>query len=283
MIIVRSIKEVRNYVSKARKKNHWVGFVPTMGALHEGHMSLIRRAIKECGFVVVSIFVNPLQFGPRENFGAYPRTLAHDRKILKNLGINVLFCPSGNEMFPEGYKTYVDVKGLGDVLCGKSRPDHFCGVATVVLKLFQNVVPDKAYFGLKDYQQYVIIQQMAEDLNLPIKVHGCPTVREKDGLAMSSRNVNLTKRERLEAPMIYSVLKSAKKEIISGRKNAHYIKSYARRQISEKTSGRIDYFEVLDAGSLKHIKKTIKGRVLIATAVKFKKVRLMDNIIFSLK
>ena len=179
MIIVRSIKGIRSRVLKARKKNKKIGFVPTMGALHEGHISLIRRAIKECACVVVSIFVNPLQFGSRENFGVYPRTLVRDRKILKNLGINVLFCPSGNEMFPEGYKTYVDVKGLGDVLCGKSRPDHFCGVATVVLKLFQIVVPDKAYFGLKDYQQYVIIQQMAGDLNLPIKVCGCPTVREK--------------------------------------------------------------------------------------------------------
>ncbi len=278
MKIIRSIRELKTFVKAAQKNNKTIGFVPTMGYLHEGHLSLMRKAKKYCDICVVSIFVNPLQFGPKEDFRKYPREIKRDECLSKEAGVDIIFYPSAKNMYPSGYLTYVEVKGISDVLCGKSRPRHFKGVATVVMKLFNITQPDIAYFGQKDAQQAVIIQKMVRDLNIPLKIKVTPTIRENDGLAMSSRNVYLNSQERRDATILNLALKNAKNLIRKGERSSQVVIANIKKMILLKKTAKIDYVECVDANNLSPLKKP-EGRVLIALAVWFGKTRLIDNII----
>jgi pantoate--beta-alanine ligase len=253
-----------------------------MGALHEGHLSLIRQGRKENDSVVVSIFVNPIQFGPHEDYRRYPRNLSKDMYLCRKEGVDVIYYPRPKDMYAGDFKTYVEVKDLSQVLCGKSRPGHFRGVATVVTKLFNIVEPDVAYFGQKDMQQAVIIKKMVSDLNMPIKVKVMPIVREEDGLAMSSRNAYLNPQERKEASILYQALIRAEGLIKKGKRDSQYIIKKMKGLINSKRSTQIDYIEIVDLDNLKPL-KTVKGKVLIALAVWVGRTRLIDNIIVAVK
>lgn len=261
-----------------RCRGYSVGFIPTMGALHRGHLSLIHRARQENNRVIVSIFVNPIQFGPHEDFKKYPRGLKKDALLCRRERVDIMFYPDAKEMYPDNYKTYVTVEDLSCVLCGKFRPVHFRGVTTIVTKLFNIVQPDIAYFGQKDAQQAIIIKRMVEDLNIPLKIKIMPTVREKDGLAMSSRNVYLNKQEREDAVVLSQSLNMAKhlikRKILDSRK---IIKKMAGL-IKTKKTAKIDYIAIVDSENLNPIKK-IKDNYLIALAVWIGKTRLIDNLI----
>ena len=255
-----------------------IGLVPTMGYLHEGHLQLVRAARMQSDFVVVSIFVNPIQFGPKEDFRRYPRDFGRDRRLLESAGADVVFYPALKDMYPEGFATFVEVERLGDGLCGASRPGHFRGVATVVAKLLNTVMPDVAVFGAKDAQQAFVIRRMARDLGFHTRIVIVPTVREKDGLAMSSRNVYLAPEQRAEAPALHRSLMLAKKLIRQGERNAAKVKATMRRMILRETGGRIDYVEMVDTDELRPV-RTIEGETLVALAVFFGKTRLIDNVI----
>lgn len=275
---IRSIEEMHNFALRMKLRGKKIAFVPTMGALHEGHLSLVEEAKKRGEVVVVSIFVNPIQFGPKEDFARYPRNLKKDKKLLQNFDIDVLFVPDVFEIFPPGFKTYVEVEKLSQLMCGKSRPTHFRGVATIVAKLFNIVCPDVAIFGEKDFQQLVIIKQMVRDLNFPAEIVSCPTVREFDGLAMSSRNAYLTSSERKSATILYQALLLAKEEIEKGERDAQKIITKMRTLISLQPNVRIDYLVIVDPVNLEEVKK-IKGKVLVALAAYLGKARLIDNMI----
>ena len=281
-LIIKSPQKLQNLVSSYKKKNKKIGFVPTMGALHKGHLSLIKKARKETDIVVVSIFVNPTQFGPNEDFKSYPRTFKEDIKLCKEYNVDIIFYPSVNTLYPDNYLTYVSVEKLSNFLCGKFRPGHFKGVATIVAKLFNIVSPDIAYFGLKDYQQYIIIKKMVRDLNFNIKIKGCPTIREKDGLALSSRNKYLSPEERKEATLLSKSLFTIKKLI--QEKKIKSVDKVKNKILDILLSGNIiqkkdiDYIEIVDAESLEE-KKDLKGKFVIALAVRIGKARLIDNII----
>jgi pantoate--beta-alanine ligase len=277
MRIVRSVA-VMQQVALDLKRRGRIGFVPTMGYLHEGHLRLVRAARRQSDFVVVSIFVNPIQFGPKEDFRRYPRDFGHDRRLLESAGADFIFYPEVTEMYPEGFATFVDVERLGEGLCGKSRPGHFRGVTTVVAKLFNVVLPDVAVFGAKDAQQAFVIRRMTRDLNFRTRIVILPTAREKDGLAMSSRNVYLTPEQRAEAPVLHRSLVLAKRLIGQGERNATKVKATMRRMILRESSGRIDYVEMVDTDELRPV-RTIQGETLIALAVFFGKTRLIDNVI----
>jgi len=268
---------MQKYSRALKRQNKKIGFVPTMGYLHEGHLSLVRQSIKENDITVASIFVNPLQFGPKEDFKKYPRAIKRDEAMLKKAGVDALFYPTAAGMYREPYYTYVDVGRLSGQLCGRSRPGHFKGVATVVAKLFNLVRPDTAYFGQKDAQQAVIIKQMAEDLNVGIRIKTMPTVREKDGLAMSSRNTYLKPEERKDAAILYKSLLLAKRMIGPGRSSAGEIISKMKALIKQKKSAKIDYVEIVDEKTLKPVSKA-RGGILIALAVYIGKTRLIDNL-----
>lgn len=274
----RTIEEIKSIVSAARSKGDTIGLVPTMGYFHAGHLSLMREARKDCDLVVVSLFVNPIQFGPREDFAEYPRDFERDAMLAAEAGVDVIFAPEPEEMYPSGYCTYVDVEQITECLCGLSRPGHFRGVATVVTKLFNIVQPDRAYFGQKDAQQVMVIEQMVRDLNMNLTVISMPIVREDDGLAMSSRNVYLNPEERKAATVLYRSLREAEQTIMDGERDAVKL----RRQITEKINSQplalIDYVEILSIPGLRPV-KVLKGRVLIALAVRFGKTRLIDNTI----
>jgi pantoate--beta-alanine ligase len=278
MKLFRSAKRLQEYLSKLRREGRKIGFVPTMGYLHEGHLSLIRKARAENDVVVISIFVNPIQFGPKEDYKRYPRDLKRDLRLAREEGVDIVFYPSVKEMYPEGFCTYVEVEGLSDVLCGKSRPGHFRGVATVCTKLFNIVGPDVAYFGQKDAQQAIIIKRMVRDLNMPLKIKVLPIVREEDGLAMSSRNTYLSKEERQQAPIIYKALTKAKEMFKAGERDAKKIKKKVRDLISSMDKAKIDYVEIVDLKDLKPLKE-IDRPALLAVAVWFGKARLIDNVI----
>lgn len=278
MKIIRSIKEMTGFSKKQRIKGKTIGFVPTLGALHQGHLNLIRQAAAENDIVVVSIFVNPIQFGPKEDYRRYPRNLRLDARLCRREGADVIFCPDAQQMYPGNYKTYVVVQDLSDVLCGKFRPGHFKGVATVVTKLFNIISPDIAYFGQKDAQQAIIIKNAVEDLNIPIKIKVMPTVREKDGLAMSSRNAYLNKEERRDAAVLYQALILAKNLIKQGSVDSSGIIRKMRRLINKKKSACIQYISVVKHKDLKPLDK-IRGKVLIALSVWIGKTRLIDNIV----
>jgi len=255
-----------------------VGFVPTMGALHQGHLELVRRARAGADFVVVSIFVNPIQFGPGEDFARYPRNFSRDYRLLRAAGVDVIFYPRARDMYLPDFSTYVEVEGLTRELCGRSRPGHFRGVTTVVAKLFNIVKPHFAVFGQKDAQQALVIKRMVRDLNFDLKVVVVPTVRERDGLAMSSRNVYLTPAQRGQAPVLYQALQLAVRLIRSGVTDARRVQQALRRLISQQPEARIDYIQIVDTKRLQPVQK-IEGEVLIGLAVYFGKARLIDNII----
>jgi pantoate--beta-alanine ligase len=276
-LLVERIEAVRQQVAQARQAGRTIGFVPTMGALHAGHAALIRSARQECGYVVVSIFVNPTQFGPQEDYARYPRTLEADQQLCAEEGVDLIFAPSVEEMYPPPYRTYVEVTELDQVLCGASRPSHFRGVCTVVLKLFQIVQPDVAYFGEKDYQQARIIRQMIDDLNLPVHLRTLPTVREADGLACSSRNRYLTAAQRQVAPRIYQALLELRERVGRGEREAARLESDLYQALSAIPEARVDYAKIVDADSLQPLDQ-IDRPAVAAVAVFLGTTRLIDNI-----
>jgi len=273
---IADLKAMQDYSLAEKRKGLTVGLVPTMGYFHEGHLSLMRRARQECDRVVVSLFVNPLQFGPQEDFERYPRDLERDAALAEQVGVDVLFIPSTEAMYPPGYATHVEVVGLTEPLCGRSRPGHFRGVTTVVAKLFNIVQPDVSYFGQKDYQQALVISRMAEDLFWPLRVVVCPTVREPDGLAASSRNVYLGPEERRQAVCLFQALQAAQEAIARGERRAREVERIMRETISRYPLARIDYAEVRRARDLAEI-ETLEERVVLALAVWIGRTRLIDN------
>ncbi|MCX7885509.1 MAG: pantoate--beta-alanine ligase [Caloramator sp.] len=276
MEIIRSVNEMKSVINDIKDTKKSIGFVPTMGYLHDGHKSLIKRARVENDAVVVSIFVNPTQFGTGEDFEKYPRDEERDKKVCYDAGCDIIFIPESRDMYSDNYSTYVEVLNLTEGLCGASRPGHFRGVTTVVTKLFNIVKPDRAYFGEKDAQQLIVIKRMVKDLNMDVEVVGCPIVREKDGLALSSRNTYLSEDERLQALCLYKSLNLAKDMIDKGERNVKIIKDEMIKLINTAKDANIDYIEFVDTLNLKPIDK-IKGEVLIALAVKIGKTRLIDN------
>ncbi|MFV8828341.1 pantoate--beta-alanine ligase [Alkalihalobacterium sp. APHAB7] len=282
MKIVETVQELQKLIKEAKRNESVIGFVPTMGFLHEGHMSLVEQAQKECDLVVMSIFVNPLQFGPNEDFDRYPRNFERDSRLAQNAGVDVLFYPNVKEMYPTESAMKVIVHDGVDVLCGKSRPGHFDGVATVVLKLFNIVTPDRAYFGMKDAQQVAVIEKMIRDFNLQVSLIGCPTLREEDGLAKSSRNVNLTEVERKEATSIFDSLQLAKDLIAQGDRKADRIKAEMTTFLEKSSSGTIDYIELLTYPDLNHLDQ-LEGKVIIAIAQQYSRARLIDNIVLDIE
>ena len=276
MTIIEDIQAIRSVIQDWKHQNDSIGFVPTMGFLHEGHTSLIREARKQNDKVVVSIFVNPTQFGPNEDFDQYPRNLEADIACFKKEGVYVVFAPSREEMYPAPAYTFVDIDHLGDFLCGAKRPGHFRGVCTVVSKLFHIILPDRAYFGKKDAQQLIIIQKMVQDLNIPVQIVPCTIVRETDGVAMSSRNSTLSAQERIAARVLSQSLELAKNRIVQGETNASVIRSQIQEKIQLEPLASIDYIEIVNAQTLTPLEH-IKGDVLIALAVYIGNTRLIDN------
>lgn len=277
MKILKDIKDLKGYIKQEKILQKKIGFVPTMGYLHEGHLSLIKRAKAENDICIVSIFVNPTQFGPNEDFEKYPRDFEHDCSLLESANVDALFLPEPEQMYPNGFQTYIEVGELTQNLCGTSRPGHFKGVTTVVAKLLNLVSPDRAYFGQKDAQQLLVIEKMVADLNMDIAIIGCPIIREEDGLAMSSRNSYLTKDERKQATVLCKSLKAAKAAIDSGERSCESIDRLIREIIAESPIGKIDYVEIVSRDTLQPI-KVLHGSALIALAVYFGKTRLIDNI-----
>ena len=274
---VTTIAEVRAAAAAARAQGKTVGFVPTMGALHDGHASLIRAARRETGFVVVSVFVNPAQFGPAEDFARYPRTLDADRAVCAEAGADLVFAPTVSEMYPAFSVTHVDVDELGDSLDGPARPGHFRGVCTVVLKLFNIVLPDVAFFGQKDAQQARIVRQMVRDLNVTVEVRVEPTVREPDGLAMSSRNRYLSPQERAAAPGIYRALLAARDRFTAGERDAGKLLERLGQDLAAVPGARVDYASVVDADTLRPV-ATVERPAVLAVAVYVGTTRLIDNV-----
>jgi len=274
--ILKSPVALRRELKKFRPASGPVGLVPTMGALHAGHLSLIRKAAAENKVVVVSIFVNPAQFNPAEDLKKYPRPLKKDLALCRKAGVDYIFLPQAKDIYPEGFSTYINVEGFSGLLCGKDRPGHFRAVATVVAKLFNLVQPDAAYFGQKDAQQAIIIKRMASDLNIPVKIRVMPIVRDKDGLALSSRNAYLNAKERVDALALSKALNLARALIQGGARESARIISRMRHLINTKKSARIDYIAIVDPITLRPLKR-ISGNYLITLAVRIGKTRLIDN------
>ena len=274
--IATTIKEVREQVKAWKREGLSVGLVPTMGYLHEGHQSLIKRAVEENDRVVVSIFVNPMQFGPTEDLDSYPRDLEKDSALCESTGANLIFHPEPEEMYTDGFCSYVDMPGLTEELCGLSRPVHFRGVCTVVSKLFHIVAPDRAYFGQKDAQQLAIIKRMVLDLNIDVEVIGCPIVREADGLAKSSRNTYLSPEERQAALILSKTIKLGEDMVKNGEKNCKVILDAMKKNIETEPLAKIDYVKIVDGLTMQQI-ETIDRPILCAMAVYIGKTRLIDN------
>lgn len=275
MKIVGTVKEVREQVKEWKKQGLSVGFVPTMGYLHEGHKSLMDAARKGNDKVVVSIFVNPMQFGPTEDLATYPRDLDHDAVLCESAGVDLIFHPEAEEMYEKDFCSFVDMTGLTEGLCGKTRPIHFRGVCTVVNKLFNIVTPDHAYFGQKDGQQLAVIKRMVRDLNMDIEIVGCPIVREEDGLAKSSRNTYLSPEER-KAALILSKTVALGKELAKTEKDANKVVEAMKKNIETEPLAKIDYVEAVDALSMAPVEK-LEGACMLAMAVYIGKTRLIDN------
>jgi pantoate--beta-alanine ligase len=272
------VAAARAAVAAARGRGLSVGLVPTMGALHGGHASLIRAARGETGFVVVSIFVNPTQFGPGEDLGRYPRTPQHDLQVCAAEGTDLVFAPAAGALYPPGFCTYVEVHGLQHVLCGTSRPTHFRGVATVVLKLLHAAGPDVAYFGQKDAQQFRVIEQMVRDLDVPVRLRMCPIVREADGLALSSRNHYLDPAERRQAVVLSQALDEARRLVEAGERDGGKVRRAMAARVGTASRARLDYAAVVDFDTLVPLER-MRGRVLIAVAAYFGGTRLIDNVL----
>jgi pantoate--beta-alanine ligase len=277
MEIIREIADMKEFVRNTKKAGQTIGFVPTMGYLHEGHLTLMREAKAACDIVIASIFVNPLQFGEGEDYEDYPRDLTRDTALAESAGVHVIFAPSVAAMYPKTYASYVDVAAITDRLCGASRPGHFRGVTTVVTKLFNIVQPEQAFFGQKDAQQVAVIRRMVRDLNMNLSIIVVPIVREADGLAMSSRNVYLSQAERAAALVLSQALKEVEQQLQTGKRDAEQLRSMIRQRISTKPLAAIDYISISDLASLEEV-DTITGPILIALAVRFGKTRLIDNI-----
>ena len=282
MNIINKIDEMRQVVKKLKREGKSIGFVPTMGFLHEGHASLIERCRKENDVVIVSIFVNPIQFGVNEDLDKYPRDIEHDKKLVGDRGGDFIFLPEVKEMYPEELYTYVNVEKLSEGLCGAKREGHFKGVTTVVSKLFNIIIPDRAYFGEKDAQQLAIIKKMVKDLNMDVMIVGCPIVREADGLAKSSRNSYLSAVERDAALILNKSLKYAEKLINLGETNVSGLIKSIEEFINKEPLARIDYIEIVDSSTLTKM-DNINGSVLIAIAVYIGNTRLIDNSVYSSK
>jgi pantoate--beta-alanine ligase len=278
MRVCRSIDEMRAASRAARRDGKSIGLVPTMGALHEGHLSLVRAAKAQCDLVAASIFVNPLQFGPNEDLAKYPRTFDRDRELFEREGVDLIFAPSVEEMYPAGAVTYVTVEGLSDKLCGRSRPGHFRGVTTVVSKLFNIVEPDWAFFGQKDAAQSTIIRRMVRDLNIPVQVVVCPIVREPDGLAMSSRNAYLSAGQRRSALVLYRSLMAVQDRFDQGERKVRALVETGSRSFAQEPSLRLDYFEIVDPETLDPV-DDLSRPALVAVAAFAGKARLIDNIV----
>jgi len=278
MKVLNTIEDMRSACRAARFSDGRLGFVPTMGALHEGHLSLVRAAQATCDVVAASIFVNPTQFGPHEDLAQYPRRFERDRELLEKEGVELLFAPSVEEMYPAGSVTWVTVEGLSDKLDGRSRPGHFRGVTTVVAKLFDIVEPDAAFFGQKDAAQVAIIRQMVRDLNFPVEITACPIVREADGLAMSSRNTYLDPQQRKQALALHRSLLRVKKAWEGGELDAGKLKGAGREEIAAEKSVRLDYFEIVDPHSLDPIER-VTDAALVAVAAYVGETRLIDNVL----
>lgn len=276
--VVESIREIQQFVAACRKRNLKVGFVPTMGAFHEGHLSLMRQARRDCGAVIASIFVNPIQFTAGEDYDRYPRRLDQDVELAESERVDVIFTPSVAEMYPKGFDSHVDQGDLPGKLCGPHRPGHFRGVMTIVCKLLNIVRPDSAYFGQKDYQQFLILRRMATDLNQNVTFRLLPTVREEDGLAMSSRNVYLGPKQRKDATCLHRALRRAEDMAGNGESSAAKVTTEMKRIISRVKGTRVEYIAIVNSETLEPVKE-IKGRTLIALAVRIGKTRLIDNII----
>src|SRR6185312_10000449 len=277
MKIFPTIQEMRADSRAAHNVKQRIGFVPTMGALHEGHLSLVRAAKKQTDIVAASIFVNPTQFGPNEDFSKYPRTFERDCEFLKNEGVDLLFAPSAEEMYPRGAVTWVTVEGLSDKLDGRSRPGHFRGVTTVVAKLFHVVEPDVAFFGQKDAVQLVLIRRMVRDLNMPVEIVGCPIVREADGLAMSSRNAYLSAEERKSAAILNRTLQEIKQRFDQGERNSAQLLSAGMEIFQQEAGARLDYLEIVDPETLDPL-SAVQGNALVAVAAYVGTTRLIDNL-----
>jgi pantoate--beta-alanine ligase len=278
MVVFEKNDEVKSFATELKKRGRTLGFVPTMGYLHEGHLALVREAKRICQAVVVSIFVNPTQFGPQDDFERYPRDFERDLRMLKEEGVDAVFVPAVAEVYPKSYVTYVTLKGLTDCLCGRSRPGHFDGVATVVTKLFNIVRPDKAFFGQKDGQQVLVIRKMVEDLNMEPEIVTVPTVREPDGLAMSSRNAYLSAEERKAAPVLYRGLMTARAAFAKGEKKPERLCKIVVDILAAEPLARVDYVEVRSIPNLDPV-EIIDQPVLLAAAVYFTKTRLIDNVV----
>jgi pantoate--beta-alanine ligase len=279
MEVIRTISWMKQTAQQARAENHVVGFIPTMGALHEGHLSLIRRAKMDCSRVYASIFLNPTQFGPNEDLSKYPRTFDSDVEKLTSAGVDVLFAPEPREIYPLAFRTYVTVEGLSERLEGKSRPGHFRGVATVVLKLFEIVQPHFAFFGRKDAQQVRILQQMAVDLNLNVEIIVCPIVREADGLALSSRNTYLSSEERQAATVLRRSLDEVRRQVNGGTRDALELQNPIRKTVAHESIARLDYSEIVDAETFEPVTRIGERPVYVLLAVYIGKTRLIDNLL----
>lgn len=282
MKIIRSIIEMQQQMQTLKAEGNSIGFVPTMGFLHEGHISLMKKARQDNEIVVLSIFVNPLQFGPAEDLDAYPRDFDRDHRIAEMEGVDYIFYPTAEEMYPKKASLKVSVIERTNVLCGKSRPGHFDGVATVLIKLFNIVQPARAYFGLKDAQQVAVIEGLVADFNFPIELISLEIVREEDGLAKSSRNVYLNKQERKQAPELFKSLLLAKAALESGERSSAKLIEIIKKHINDNTAGVVDYIEIYSYPELQSLEK-VTGRMIIALAVKFSKARLIDNIILDVE
>lgn len=276
MQITGKISDVRSQVKEWKKEGLTVGFVPTMGYLHEGHASLMKRAKAECDRVVVSIFVNPMQFGANEDLDSYPRDLEADSKVCSAIGVDLVFHPEVEEMYAPGFCSFVDMNGLTKELCGKSRPVHFRGVCTVVNKLFHIVTPDKAFFGQKDAQQLAVIRRMVEDLNMDIEIVGCPIIREADGLAKSSRNTYLNEEERRAALILSQTIRYGEELVENGEKDAGKLVAAMKEKLAGEPLAKIDYVEAVNMDTIEKV-DTIEKNTLVAMAVYIGKTRLIDN------
>ncbi len=281
MLVVEKIRDMQDRVKELRREGKSLGLVPTMGFFHEGHLSLMQAA-RENDVVVVSLFVNPAQFGPEEDFAAYPRDLDRDLAMAESVGVDIVFHPSAEEMYPEPFSTYVQVEGVTAGLCGRSRPGHFRGVATVVAKLFQIIPADRAYLGQKDAQQLAVIRQMVRDLNMDIEVIGCPIIREPDGLAMSSRNTYLGQDERRAAAVLYRSLQGAERLVKSGEREAAVLEAAIRAVFADEPLAQLEYMEVCDSIRMQPIAQ-LEGTVLVAVAAKIGRSRLIDNMLLKVE
>ncbi|PKG24103.1 pantoate--beta-alanine ligase [Niallia nealsonii] len=279
--VITTTIELQQLTTKLKNDQKTIGFVPTMGYLHEGHRALLKEAREDNDVVVLSIFVNPLQFGPNEDLDSYPRDFEHDKQVAVEENVDYIFYPSAEEMYPKTLSVTVNVQKRTDVLCGKSRPGHFDGVATVLTKLFHLVQANRVYFGQKDAQQVAVVDGLINDFHFPLELVSVPTVREEDGLAKSSRNVRLSDPERMEAGILYRSLAEAREEMIKGKTDINQLRNRLVADIERESSGKVDYLEVLTYPDLEQ-PKNLSGRIIVALAVQFSQARLIDNIIFDL-